>query len=221
LPVGGNFRAGRRKLPLLKSFWDGRPEQVAVESFDMNDEHSKIIFKLLNKPHHWDSKACKLKHCANLLFKAFLAARRLSDEEQSETEDSRIADVATFLYGLAMENILKAALLKEGIAKIRPDGTIAWSAEGASDHDLLGICRSLKFIKLNAVQKKLMERLSAFVCWAGKYPTPWEIKNAAKDFKGFLLLNQPRAGIKELPMPFDDEDKKVFDQIYKIISERI
>jgi hypothetical protein len=187
----------------------------------MNDEQSQIIFGYLNKSHHWHSKASKLKHCADLLFKAFLAARSLPDEEQSETEDSRIDDVATFLYGMAMENILKAALLKEGIAKSRPDGTVAWSVEGAGDHDLLGICRSLKFVKLNAAQKKLMERLSAFICWAGKYPTPWEIKNKAKDFKGFLLSNQPMAGIKTLPVPFDVEDRKMFDQIYKIVSERI
>lgn len=156
-----------------------------------------------------------------MLFKAFLDARTLSDEEQSEIEDSQIDDVATLLYGMAMENILKAALLKEGIAKIRPDGTIACSAEGAGDHDLLGICRSLNFVKLNAAQKKLMERLSAFVCWAGKYPTPWEIKNETKDFKGFLLSNQPRAGIKTLPVSLDVEDKEMFDQIYKIIRERI
>ncbi len=187
----------------------------------MNDEHSKIIFKLLNKPHHWRGKASKLKHCADLLFNAFLAARKLTDEEQAETQDSEIDDVATLLYGMAMENILKAALLKERIAKIRQDGTIAWSAEGAGDHDLLGICRSLKFINLNAVQKKLMERMSAFVCWAGKYRTPWEIKNETKDFKGFILSNQPRAAIKMVPIEFDDEDRKMFNQIYKIIRERV
>jgi hypothetical protein len=32
--------------------------------------------------------------------------------------------VATLLYGLAMEDILKAALLKVGIAKIKSDGWI-------------------------------------------------------------------------------------------------
>jgi len=83
------------------------------------------------------------------------------------------------------------------------------------------MCSLLKAVILNADQEKLMERMSAFVFWAGKYPTPKKIKNAGKDFKGFLLSNQPRAGIKTLPVPFDVEDKKMFDQIYKIISERI
>lgn len=186
----------------------------------MNDEHSRIIFRLLNEPHHWQSKARKLRHCADLLFKAFLAARALSDEEQSETEDSKIDDVATLLYGMAMENLLKAALLKEGIAKIRTDGTVAWCAEGATAHDLLGICRSLKSFKLNADQEKLMERLSAFVYWAGKYPTSLGIKNDTKAFKGFLLSNQPRAAIETLPVSFDIEDKKMFDQIYMTLGKR-
>jgi hypothetical protein len=187
----------------------------------MNDEHSKNIFELLNKHHHWHSKARKLKHCADLLFKAFLAARTLSDEEQSETEDSKIDDVATLLYGMAMENLLKAALLKEGTAKIRTDGRVAWCAEGATDHNLLGICRSLKSFELNADQEKLMERLSAFVCWAGKYPTPLEIKHTTKDFKGFLLSNQPKAAMETLPVSLDVDDKKMFDQIYKILDQRI
>jgi hypothetical protein len=186
----------------------------------MNEEHAKIIFKHLNKPHRWESKARKLKHCADLLFKAFLTARKLPDEEQSVTEDSYIDDVATLLYGMAMENILKAALLKESIAKIGPDGKIAWSVECAREHDLLGISRSLKFLKLNAAQENLMERLSAFVFWAGKYPTPWEIKNKTKGFKGFLLSNQPGVAINETPMPFVAEDKNMFDHIYKIISDR-
>ena len=187
----------------------------------MNDEHSKIIFKLLNKPTHWQSKARKLKYCADLLFSAFLAAKTLSDEEQAETQDSEIDDVATLLYGMAMEDILKAALLKVGIAKIQTDGTVVWGAKEASEHDLLGMYRLLQAGDLNAGQAKLMERMSAFVFWAGKYPTPWKIKNGAKDFKGFHLSNQPRAGIKTMPVSFDDEDKKMFDQIYKNISERI
>lgn len=185
----------------------------------MNEDHATKIFKCLNTQHHWGSKAHKLKHCADLLFKAFLEARSLTDEEQSETEDSNIDDVATFLYGLAMENILKAALLKKGVAKTRPDGTLDWGAEGASDHDLLGMCGSLKSIELNADQKKLMERLSAFVYWAGKYPTSWKVRNEIKGFKGFCLSGQPGTINKTLPVPFNREDKKMFDHIFKIIGE--
>jgi hypothetical protein len=187
----------------------------------MNDEHSKLIFKLLNNHTHWSSKARKLKHCADLLFNAFLAARALSDEEQAETQDSEIDDVATLLYGMAMEDVLKAALLKEGIAKQQHDGTIQWGSKEAAKHDLLGMYRLLQAGHLDAGQEKLMERMSAFVFWAGKYPTPWKIKDEDKEFKGFHLSNQPRAGIKTRPVPFNDEDKGMFDQIYKAINQKI
>jgi len=184
----------------------------------MNDEHAKIIFKLLNNHANWQSKARKLRHCADLLFNAFLATKSLSDEEQAETQDSEIDDVATLLYGMAMENILKARLLKEGVAIIEPTGEVVWNAEGAKNHDLLGICSSLKSIRLESSEKNLIERLSAFVSWAGKYPTPLA-QIGKREFKGFHLSNQPRAGINNTrPLPFDIEDKDMFDRIFKSIS---
>ena len=187
---------------------------------DMNDQQSQVIYRLLNSAHKWHAKAGKLKHCADLLFKTYLAAKALSPEEQSATQDSEISDVATLLYGMAMEGVLKAALLKRGVAKMRADGSVAWGAEGAVNHDLVGICRSLQCVRLNADQEKLMERLSAFVCWAGKYPTPLNRKRK-KDFQGFHLSNQPRAAIVTLPLPFDGEDKDMFDLMFRNLSDGI
>lgn len=178
-----------------------------------------LIYGLLNKPAWWRSRANKLKHCADLLFKAFVETRKLSPEEQSMTRDSEIADVATLLYGMAMENVLKAALLKDGIAKVGPNSKICWNAEGAKDHDLLGMCRSLKSFGLTAGQENLMERLSAFVCWAGKYPTPLDIKRK-KNFQGFLLANQPNAARVTLPVAFGCEDKDMFDEIFEALNQR-
>ena len=186
----------------------------------MNDEVSQIIFKHLNKAHHWQSKAGKLKHCADLLFKAYLEAGKLSGEEQAETQNSEIDDVATLLYGMAMEDILKATLLKDGIAKIKDDGTVDWVADGAGDHDLLGICSLIAHVKLTDGQKILMKRLSAFVCWAGKYPTP-KSRTRKKDFQGFQLLNQPKCAPETMPSAFDAEDKKIFDQIYEDICKEV
>ena len=188
----------------------------------MNDEHTRLIFKLKNNYSHWQSKARKLKHCADLLFNAFLAARALPDEEQAATLDSEIDDVATLLYGMAMEDILKAALLKLGKAKMKPDDTVDWGSPEAKQHNLPALHNLLQpdFQPLNPGQNKLMERMSAFVCWAGKYPTPLEIENKAKnkEFKGFRLSDQPRAGKKTQPVPFDVDDKYMFDQIYKAVS---
>lgn len=186
----------------------------------MDDKASQEIYRLLNSPHKWHANADKLKRCATLLFKAFITARNLSEEEQFTTQDTEIDDVATLLFGLAMENSLKAALLKEGQVKIKADGTIDWKSEGAGYHDLLGICRLLKSVNLNADQENLMERLSAFVYWAGKYPTPLN-RNGKKDYQGFHILNQPKAAKVMTPLPFEFEDKQMFEDIYKTISDKI
>jgi len=186
----------------------------------MDEHQSQTIFTLLNKPHKWHAKAMKLKYCADVLFDAFLKAQELSREEQAETEDTDINDVATLLYGMAMENILKALLLKTGVAQPRSDGTVAWNAEGAGNHDLLAMSNSLTLLKLDSAQQKLMERLSAFVCWAGKYPTPLELKRR-KHFQGFVLCDQPMAGKETLPVPFRGDDKCKFDEIFTLFDKHI
>jgi hypothetical protein len=179
------------------------------------------VFKGLNDELQWLDSADKLKHGADLLFTAYLDSCGLLPEERSQTDDRKMDGVATLLYGLAMENILKAALLKEGIAKIEADGSVDWIVDGASEHDLLAICRSSKLVSLNVNQEKLMQRLSAFVYWAGKYPTPWKLKDSKKDFKGLLLTNQPKAAPITMPVEFRVEDKILFDEIYKKLWAKV
>jgi hypothetical protein len=186
-----------------------------------NGKFWEQIFKGLNDELQWLESADRLKHGADLLFTAYLESCELSPEEWSQTEDRNMDGVATLLYGLAMENILKAALLKEGTAKIKPDGGVNWNVDGASKHDLLAICRSSKLVSLNVNQEKLMERLSAFVHWAGKYPTPWKLKDTEKDYKGLLLSNQLLAAPVMMPMEFCIEDKNMFEEIYKILWRKV
>jgi hypothetical protein len=186
-----------------------------------NENFWEQVFKGLNDELQWLESADKLKHGADLLFTAYSESCGLSPEERSQTDDRKMDGVATLLYGLAMENILKAALLKEGIAKIDADGSIDWIVDGASEHDLLAICRSSKLISLNVNQEKLMQRLSAFVHWAGKYPTPWKLTNTKKEFKGLLLKNQPKAAPITMPVEFRVEDKVLFDEIYKILWAKV
>ena len=184
-----------------------------------NENFWEQVFKGLNNELQWLESADKLKHGADLLFTAYSESCGLSPEERSQTEDRKMDGVATLLYGLAMENILKAVLLKEGIAKVKPDGCVAWNVNGAKEHDLVSICRSAKLLTLNPNQEKLLERMSAFVHWAGKYPTPLELKNKEKDFKGLLLINQPKAAPITMPVEFQVEDKVLFDEIYAILWE--
>ena len=188
-----------------------------------NDKFWEQVFRGLNDELQWLQSVDRLKNGADLLFTAYLESCELSPEEWSQTEDRNMDAVATLLYGLAMENILKAALLKEGIAKVNSDGSVAWNVNGAKEHDLVSICRSSKLLTLNSNQEKLLERMSAFVHWAGKYPTPLTLmdKRSQKDFKGLLLSNQPKAALITMPVEFQVEDKVLFDEIYKILWEKV
>ena len=94
--------------------------------------------------------------------------------------------------------------------------------DGAKEHDLVSICRSSKLLSLNADQEKLLERMSAFVHWAGKYPTPLTLKDAKtnKDFKGLVLSNQPQAAPITRPVEFRDEDKTRFEEMYCLLWKK-
>jgi hypothetical protein len=188
----------------------------------MTDGFGEWLFKEhLNKPGRWRESAEKLKRGADLLFAAYESFSQLSGEEQADAEDTRVAGVATLLYGLAMENIVKAALLKQGIAETKPTGSVDWNADGATEHDLVAMCHSSRIILLDAQQEKLMERMSAFVHWAGKYPTPLGFRDKGKKaFKGLLLSDQPGAGKRMTPVEFGREDRDAFGQIYQALAQK-
>lgn len=188
----------------------------------MTDDFGEWLFKEhLNKPGRWRESAEKLKRGADLLFEAHESFSQLSGEEQAEAEDTRLAGVATLLYGLATENMVKAALLKEGIAKSSPDGSVDWNANGATQHDLVAMCHSSHIVQLDVHQEKLMERMSAFVHWAGKYPTPLRFRDSGRrDYKGLLLLNQSGAGKRMTPVEFRREDKDAFEVIYRALVRK-
>jgi hypothetical protein len=64
-----------------------------------------------------------------------------------------------------------------------------------------------------------MERMSAFVQWAGKYPTPLGFQDKGKkDFKGLLLSDQPGAGKRMTPVEFGRDDRNAFERIYQALS---
>ena len=178
-------------------------------------------FKRMNRPSDWLQSACRLKHGAELLFEAYSSAALLADEERAGDEDFGLAGVATLLYGLAMENMMKAVLLHRGIAKVaETDGNVSWNVDGAKQHDLVSLSKQASLRTLESVELKLLERLSAFVCWAGKYPTPnFFTKNGRQDFQGLLLSDQPGCGKIMLPSEFAVQDTEFFDKIFHELSD--
>lgn len=178
-------------------------------------------FKKMNRHSDWLQSAYRLKHGADLLFKSYCSAKDLPDEDRAGDDDIGVAGVATLLYGLAMENMIKALLLRDGTAKLRADGSVEWNAQGAKEHDLVSMSASV--LTLGGLESKLFERLSAFVCWAGKYPTPHSFKGRKpmQAFRGLLLEDQPGCGNIMLPLEFTAKDTDLFDKIFKELSDRV
>lgn len=116
------------------------------------------------EPYLWMRKAREVRRAADLLWVQFI-------EEIREFTSGKISpepffcDVAMMLYGLAMENFLKAGLAAKGLATL-PNGNF-----GQKSHDLLALANDFG-ITFSAVETELVERLQHFVEWVGRYPIP-------------------------------------------------
>lgn len=83
-----------------------------------------------------------------------------------------LAAVWALLLGLAIECLLKGKWVKDGNKLVQPGTDRLQRIPGAGrDHRLLPLADSTGF-KLSAEERDVLERLSAFVVWAGRYPVP-------------------------------------------------
>ena len=75
------------------------------------------------------------------------------------------------LAGLAVENLLKALIVKRMHAENRPvtEGNVLRLERGR--HSLVALSRSAQ-ITLSSEEREVLARLSTFVQWAGRYPVP-------------------------------------------------
>lgn len=114
--------------------------------------------------HLWLTKAGELLKSANLLWQQFL--EDLAAFQKGERiEEPFIGSTALMLYGLAVENLLKAGLAHQGKAV-----TVTGSF-GLKSHELASLAEQLG-LSVTDVEAELLERLEAFVSWAGRYPIP-------------------------------------------------
>ncbi len=187
----------------------------------MTETEEREYFQSLNSPDNWLSSAQRLRHAAETLFRAYSAATQLPEEEQAESEDVSLVGSATLLFGLALENLLKAALLFEGIATVNQDGTIKTGLGAFFVHDLEGMAKSLSSLCLTEEEPQLLQRLSAFVIWAGKYPSPIAFEGKKSASGGLLLTGQPWCAERCIPLEFRKEDKASFDRIFSLIFDHI
>jgi hypothetical protein len=109
-------------------------------------------------------KAYEVKRAADVLWNQF-RDEVVNFSNGEESQGPWFGDVAVMLYGLTVENLLKAGLAAQGKAAA-PNGNF-----GQKSHDLQSLAAAFGLVLLPQ-EAELLERLQHFVEWAGRYPIP-------------------------------------------------
>lgn len=112
----------------------------------------------------WLVKAAELSKSANLLWVTYLEDLAAFQNGES-IEEPFIGSTALMLYGLVIENLMKAGLTHSG------QGINSSQNFSLKSHNLIELGAQLK-ISFSREETELLERLENFVSWAGRYPVP-------------------------------------------------
>ena len=163
-------------------------------------------------PVFWALSSRSLKSSGDQLFEIYLAALiRLMDGEQLD-ESAGLGSVgpATLLYGLSLENILKAIIIKRSGSPLdRGRLNRRWRRDS---HNLVKLMDRAG-IAADDQERDLAKRLSAFVEWAGRYPIP------TSDRK--MMIEQRNVSRALPPLPLQPAEKQLLDELFEQLYRQI
>jgi len=135
----------------------------------------KEQFALASQPPAWWLAARRLMRAAEVLWRAHDADLSKIREGQVEThklENLELGLAWMLLTGLALENLVKAVLLKREPELAKPGRMPEWPGKGAGKgHDLAQLFDRAG-VPLSAPERDFMDRLTEFILWRGRYPVP-------------------------------------------------
>jgi hypothetical protein len=139
------------------------------------------------RPESWRAVAARLMKSARLIWPPLLEAVK-EFKDSDEARRAQLKGQADYfqgffvLVGLAVENELKARILQKHLDAGRkfPPGTDLFAGDANvfpnTDHNLTVLADWTGFTFTDG-EKGLLDRLSSYLVWAGRYPIP---KNAGK-----------------------------------------
>jgi hypothetical protein len=135
----------------------------------------------------WLSKADQLLEASKIIEakikKDFDSVRHLDITEKAEKLPFGLLEIQFFLVGFAVENLLKAKWVKKNRRGLKNEIlAVSKLPKDIHNHNLLPLAEKIG-LKLNDDESELLNRLSEYVKWAGRYPVPPQ----AKDLKPRLL----------------------------------
>jgi hypothetical protein len=124
--------------------------------------------EIKDEPGFWILSARRLKRSGDLIFQAYSndLEAMVNGATPTELENLELAGVASMLFGLAIENLLKAIIISNDKSDQPPDRVRDWDRDG---HELVSLAEKAD-INLNEKQRDLLVRLTSSVRWSGKYP---------------------------------------------------
>lgn len=142
-----------------------------------NDEASakRSLAKTIRNPENWLSSAERLLLAMRLLEPSiadFWSALDASLSKKERLPDSNLTccPIHLMLAGLAVENLCKGYLIKNGeVDGLSDDEVAKWPKRYS--HEILKLTRKVKFPP-NPQEEILLIRLQSAVHWRGRYPAP-------------------------------------------------
>ena len=178
---------------------------------DLSQQHDYEL--AAREPSLWLGHARRLGHAAGAVHREFEHVyadhRALRD---AWDEDRLLFGPYLLLSGMAIENLLKAALLQRRPELVR-DGQLTKSGlGGGSGHNLTVMAREVS-PALAERHADLLARLQAQVVWGGRYPVPLRAEH---------FVGQPRAGGRGNLRTFRTSDpieiQALFDELAAMVA---
>jgi len=205
----------------------------AEERDRINEQMKARQYELSAKlPISWKSKSLDLKHAADILFdhhhdatqriidraikekkhrKKLDGSRTLEGSELKDHQDSQLIGVYFLLIGYAIENLLKGNLLVQHPEYFKPDKKMT----DIKTHKLTELCIWCN-ISLMEEEIVLLNKLTRYVEWQGKYPIPLELDEMfpiKKDDGTWETRGISFKGIKKLQQEIDDLYAKLWFEL--------
>lgn len=155
----------------------------------------------LGKIEYWVFQAERNKYTSEVLLNELLEIlQRQKKETNLELSNKKLALVSSFILmaGYALENLLKAALIKKYIKEEGPIENVTFSKlknevwKSKSGHELKQMALELG-INLSECELSFLEKAEIYVKWAGKYFFPQNNSDYEVVVEGKLGLNKAEA----------------------------
>lgn len=178
----------------------------------MKSEIFETYDEKINIPEIWISKADELVYSADILAQfEMLKLRTRRDVSGVTIDDFSICVMpqVLMLYGYAIENYLKAILVKKGKIKIVNDKVVGIG------HDLMKLFLDCDF-KFADSFEEIIKKIERHIYWEGRYPGPLKKKFYPDEFTEDNISEWPNTYVTNLDL---DIIKSLFFQIEKMLDD--